>query len=82
MSNFPNPFNPGTTIRYSIANASHVTLKVYDIRGREVATLVDGLQQSGAHTVPFNGSQLASGFYLYRLEAAGDVKVGRMLLMK
>jgi len=80
--NFPNPFNPSTTVSYSLASAGAVTLKVYDMLGREVATLADGTQEAGVHTVPFNAERLSSGVYLYRLEAGGAALTRKMLLMK
>lgn len=67
--NYPNPFNPSTAIRYSLQSASQVTLKVYDILGREVVLLANGTQNAGAYTVKFDGSRFASGVYFYRLEA-------------
>lgn len=79
---YPNPFNPTATIRYELAQAGQVVLKVYDVLGREVATLVDGMQQARAHQVQFEGSGLASGLYVYRLEASGQIVTGRMLLQK
>jgi subtilisin family serine protease len=67
---FPNPFNPSTTIRYELADNSLVTIKVYDVIGQEVATLINNeQQQSGVHDVRFNASSLASGIYYYRLTA-------------
>ena len=63
--NYPNPFNPNTTISYTLKNATHVRLTVYDRIGREVETLVDDSQSVGTHTVEFNGSELPSGIYFY-----------------
>lgn len=80
--NHPNPFNPRTTIRYGLAEAGPVQLRVYDVLGREVAVLVDGWQAAGMHAVAFEAGVLSSGTYVYRLTAAGEVKTGRMLLLK
>jgi hypothetical protein len=80
--NFPNPFNPATRITYALPAEGRVSLKVFDLLGREVATLTDGVQPAGAHTVVFDGSSLASGMYLYRLEADGRTAVRRMILTK
>jgi hypothetical protein len=67
--NYPNPFNPTTTISFKVTDLSVVTLKVFDILGREVATLADGVKSSGRYTVTFDGSRLSSGLYFYRLQA-------------
>ena len=67
--NYPNPFNPSTKIEYSIPHSSLVTLKVYDILGREVATLVNAEKQAGVYKVNFDGNGLSSGVYFYRIEA-------------
>jgi len=86
-TNYPNPFNPVTTIRYRLAKSGHVRLTVYDVLGRRIATIVDANQQKGAHQVTFNASQFSSGVYFYRLRApegtGGDkVFVKKMLVMK
>ncbi|MFC1543538.1 T9SS type A sorting domain-containing protein [Candidatus Neomarinimicrobiota bacterium] len=80
--NYPNPFNPTTVISYILPAAQTVTLKVYDVLGREVATLVDGPQAAGDHQSAFDGSQLPSGIYLYRLAAGSYVQSRKMLLLK
>ena len=80
--NYPNPFNPTTVVSYNLKSAGHVTLKVYDVLGREVMTLVDGYQNAGVHSADFNGANLASGVYFYRLTAPGVSQVKKMLLVK
>ena len=80
--NYPNPFNPTTSIRFELPREGSVTLKVYDMLGRVVATPVDGRLVAGTHTIGFDGSRLASGSYLYRLETGGVRLTRRMLLMK
>jgi hypothetical protein len=80
--NYPNPFNPSTTISYSIPQQSVVTLKVYDILGNEVATLVNEVQQVGNHIITFNAGKLTSGIYFYKLTAGGFVQTKKMILMK
>ncbi len=80
--NHPNPFNPSTTIDFSIPTASYVKLSVYSVSGQKVATLADGLMNGGKHSAVFDGSSLASGMYFYRLEAGHLVKSGKMMLMK
>ncbi|MFQ3598821.1 MAG: T9SS type A sorting domain-containing protein, partial [Chloroherpetonaceae bacterium] len=80
--NYPNPFNPTTTIRYQIPTAETVSLKVYDVLGKEVATLVNGRQEAGSYNVPFNAAGLSSGVYFYRLQAGGFVETKKMLLVK
>ena len=81
-NNYPNPFNPMTTIPFSVAEASHVSIKVYDLLGRTVATLVDGTMSAGVHEVAFDASNQPTGMYLVRMEAAGIVKTMRLTLMK
>ena len=78
----PNPFNPITTISYSIASPQHVSLSVYNITGQKVAALVNCNISGGNHSVPFDGSNLPSGVYLYRFEIGKFNKTGRMLLIK
>ncbi len=73
--NYPNPFNPSTTISYQLPMQSYVTLKVFDTQGKEVATLVNSVEQPGDKSVNFNASNLASGVYYYRLQA-GDPSTG------
>lgn len=80
--NYPNPFNPGTTIRYDAPQSSIVRLKVHDVLGREVATLVDGQVHAGQHSVRFDASGLPSGVYFYTLHAGSHVTSKRMLLVK
>lgn len=80
--NFPNPFNPTTTIEFHIPRASLVTLRVFDILGREVATLVNEEMEPGRHAREFAGSGLASGFYLYRLRAGDFVQTRKLVLVR
>ena len=80
--NYPNPFNPVTQIKYSIASPGLVTLKVYDILGRQVADLVNAVQDAGKYTVNFNASKLASGVYIYRIESGSFTDVKKMMVLK
>jgi hypothetical protein len=81
--NYPNPFNPRTTISYSLPRASTITLKVYDVLGRDVATLVDNeTKGAGNHEVSFNASNLPSGVYFYRLQAENHIETKSMVLIK
>jgi hypothetical protein len=82
--NYPNPFNPATTINYQLPNASNVTLKVFDLVGREVITLVNEFQQAGKYSVQFSSSKLqtASGVYFYRLKADSYIQTKKMILIK
>jgi len=80
--NYPNPFNPSTKITYSLQNSELVTLRVFDVLGREVSTLVNQYQNAGNHTVSFNASSLASGMYFYKLEAGSFQSIKKMMLLK
>lgn len=80
--NFPNPFNPTTSIRYTLPQSDEVRLSVFDILGREVAILIDGVQASGEHTVQLDATQWASGLYFYSLETPGQKLTRRMVLLK
>ena len=80
--NYPNPFNPATRIEYSIGKDTKIKLEVFDLLGRHVATLVDGQQHAGQHSVDFNASRLASGFYVYRLSSSELTVAKKMMLVK
>ena len=80
--NYPNPFNPTTNIEFSLPAASEVTLTVYDMLGKEVATLVNDVKSAGTHSVTFDGSNLTSGVYFYKLATGSDVQMNKMMLIK
>ncbi|MBC8044430.1 MAG: T9SS type A sorting domain-containing protein, partial [Rhizobacter sp.] len=80
--NYPNPFNPTTNITYTLQKPETVSLKVYDVLGREVETLVQSRKAAGTYTVTFNASKLTSGVYFYRLNAGGFVSSKKMMLVK
>ena len=80
--NYPNPFNPSTTIKYQIPNAGNVTLKVFDILGREVTTLVDEFKSEGRYEVNFNAGKLASGVYIYSIKSNDFTASKKLLLLK
>ena len=82
LQNYPNPFNPTTAISFQIPAVSFVTLKVIDLLGREVATLVNDVKQPGRHTVTWNASERASGIYFYRLQTMGRVEQKSMVLIR
>jgi hypothetical protein len=80
--NFPNPFNPSTEIRFSLPSANDVSLKVYNMIGQEVATLVNEFKPAGNYSVTLSAANLASGMYLYRLQTKGFSEVKKLILMK
>ncbi len=80
--NYPNPFNPTTTIQFALPQRSNVTLKLYDILGRRVATLVDEELEPGVHKVNFDAEDLASGVYFYRIQAEAFVRTKKLMLLR
>jgi hypothetical protein len=80
--NYPNPFNPTTTFQITVGKTEWISLRVFDIMGKEVATLVEGVMQPGTHTIPFDGNALSSGTYFYRLTSENHTSTGRMLLLR
>jgi hypothetical protein len=81
-NNYPNPFNPSTTVRYELKQEGPVSLKIYDVLGREVATLVNERESAGPHSVVFEADRFATGAYFYTLRAGAFVKTGKMMLLK
>lgn len=79
---YPNPFNPSTTIKYSVPNSEVVSLKIYDMLGSEVATLVDEYKNAGTYSIEFNASKFASGVYFYQLHSGNFVETKKMVLLK
>jgi hypothetical protein len=82
QQNYPNPFNPSTTISFSIPTSEFVTLKVYDILGREVTTLVSENLNAGYHSLKFDAGNFSSGVYFYKLQAGKYSETKKMLLSK
>jgi hypothetical protein len=80
--NYPNPFNPSTKIKYALPEMTEVRVKIYDILGAEVATLVNAVQAPGYYEIDFNGANLASGAYVYRIETKNFVQTKKMMLLK
>lgn len=80
--NFPNPFNPNTTIKYSIPVSTQVSLKVFDIIGSEVATLVNEQQEAGTFSINFDASKLTSGIYFYQIKAGNFIETKKFILIK
>ena len=81
-NNYPNPFNPSTKIKYSLPRQSHITLKVYDILGKEITSLVNEEKPSGNYQVQFNAANLPSGVYFYRIQSGDFIQTKKMILMK
>ncbi|MCK9560231.1 MAG: endo-1,4-beta-xylanase [Candidatus Marinimicrobia bacterium] len=82
FGNYPNPFNPTTTINYQLPVPSYLTIKVFDLLGREVVTLVEGVRSAGSHSVTFDGSGLAGGVYLYQLKTSDFTETKKCLFLK
>ena len=82
VSVYPNPFNPVANITFRLPSATHVRLDIYNLMGQKVGTLLNANLGPGEHTVPWDGSKLASGVYLYRLEAGETVRSEKMILLK
>ena len=80
--NYPNPFNPTTTITFDLPKQSHVILKVYNILGQEVSTLINETKKSGSYKINFNASALSSGVYLYRIQTDDFTRSKKMILLK
>jgi len=82
FQNYPNPFNPTTTIKYCIPKENFTTLKVYNILGKEIVTLVDDFKMAGNYEVTFDATNLPSGIYFYKLLTGNNLKTRKMILMK
>ena len=82
ISNYPNPFNPITSIKYQLSTESEVRLNIYDMNGREVATLINDNISAGYHEVSWDASEFSSGIYFYRLTAGDFVDTKKMIFMK
>ena len=82
LQNYPNPFNPVTEIKFTLPEAARVTLRVYNIIGQEVASLINGIEEAGFHSAKFEGSNLPSGTYIYRLQTGSFIQTKKMLLLK
>ena len=80
--NYPNPFNPATTISYTLPSASDVTINIYEVTGRRIQTLVNSRQSTGSHTIQFDASTLSSGIYFYEIQAGSFRDVKKMSLIK
>lgn len=82
IANYPNPFNASTIIKYQIPNENFVSIKVFDMLGRQITTLVNGEISAGNHEVLFKGDNIASGIYLYTIEVGNVFKTNKMILLK
>ncbi|MCH7772776.1 MAG: T9SS type A sorting domain-containing protein, partial [Bacteroidetes bacterium] len=82
LQNYPNPFNPSTSIQYAISSRQFVVLKVYDVLGNEVATLVNEVKHAGSYEVEFDGTRLTSGIYFYRIISGSYSDTKKLVLLK
>ena len=82
MQNYPNPFNPSTTIQYQVSSPTNVSIKVYDLLGNEVATIVNEWKEAGNYEVEFDASKLSSGIYFYQLRAGTFIQTMKMQVLK
>jgi len=82
LQNYPNPFNPNTTIRFTISDVRFTILKIYDVLGNEVATLVNEELPAGEYEIGFDGSELTNGIYFYQLKAGSFIQTKKMILIK
>jgi hypothetical protein len=80
--NYPNPFNPSTTITYRLPQTSHVTIKIFDLLGREMETTVDAVQQAGEHSIAWAPRTASSGIYFYQLQTAQTTITKKLLLLR
>jgi enterochelin esterase family protein len=82
FQNYPNPFNPSTTISWYLPKSDLVTLKIYDVLGNEITTLLNEQQEAGLHKINFNASRLSSGMYFYFLQSGNQIFTNKMILIK
>jgi len=82
LQNYPNPFNPATTIQYQVPERSVITIKVYDVLGNEITTLINEEKLAGSYEVEFDATELPSGIYFYRLQADSFVETKKMVFIK
>jgi hypothetical protein len=82
QQNYPNPFNPKTTISFSLPSRGHVSVKIFDLLGKEISTLLDDIRDPGDHSVDWDASSFASGVYFYRMQAGNFVQTKKMVLLK
>jgi hypothetical protein len=82
FQNYPNPYNPTTKINFELSKRTHVRLKIFDVLGREVRSLIDTTQSAGKYSLDFNAHELPSGIYFYRLETAEIIQTKKMILQK
>ncbi len=82
LQNFPNPFNPRTTIRYSVPRQSHVTIVIFNVLGQKIATLLDGVVSPGKHTITWDAASISSGAYFCRMNAPGFSETTKLMLLK